>query len=216
MGKMVQQNQGKGTNMKKLMMIVIMGLVAVSYGEVKIDWKGSSGFYSDVNPFGILGDATGNSTYVQLMYSADNVQDAGGVKGIGINRQGYDGGDDIYWSSLLITENGVAGDFDEYAAFSSFEERAFTSGYVYAMIFQDSNVQVDDWYYYTGMVAVEDITGATPNQGIEMNTDLLDGNAIDSSGLGVNTAQVVPEPATFLLVAMGGLVSFLVRRLRTA
>jgi hypothetical protein len=201
--------------MKKILMAIMMiGFAVATYGDVNVNWSGAAGFYFDADPsVGILGDATGNSTYAQLMYSADAVQDAGNVlTGIFTDREGYNGGDDIYWSSLLITENGVAGDYDDFAAFASNESRTFTSGYVYAMVFEKSAVEVGDWYYYTDMVAVEDITGATPPQSIQMNTDTINGNAIDS---GPTVGQVVPEPATFLLVAMGGLVSFLVRRLRT-
>ena len=70
-------------------------------------------------------------------------------------------------------------------------------------------MQKNDWYYYTPMLSLVDITGATPAQGIQMNTDLTNGDPING---GLNNAQVVPEPATFLLFGIGGMGAWLIRR----
>ena len=199
--------------MKNVLMVLLMGFVAASYGAVSIDWKASAGFYFTVDPnVGILGDATGNSTYAQLMYSADMTQDAGNaVTGIGLNGNGT--GDDIYWSRVTLTEDGVSGNFDDFAAFSSFEGRPWVSGYVYALIFQDNNYGGNDWYFYTPMVPLVNVALGDGNQTIEMNNDLVNGDAIDS---GMTVAQSIPEPATFLLFGMGGAGAWILRRRQQA
>jgi hypothetical protein len=192
----------------------IIGLLVVAFvlsdglGAVNIDWQASSGFYFNSNPaVGILGDGTGNSTIAQLIYTlSGNVNDAligGGVTG-----------DNVIWSQLTITEDGIANDgvmYDSYAWFllPNNYQQAIVSGYVYARIFENSSVNMGDWYYYTTPIALVDIVSPNAPQLIEMNTDLVDGNAID---FGSNVAQVIPEPATALLFILGSMGAWLVRR----
>lgn len=197
--------------MKKLLLVILVGLMAGSYGAVNVNWAADSGFYFSATPsVGILGDGTGKSTIAQLMYSPDNTKD-------GILTTLAGNVNDIVWDTYTLTENGTTGDFDDYAFFgASFGTlqnytQAFTNGYIYALIFQDNNVQVGDWYFYTPMIALQDIVAPGLPQSIQMNTDLTNGNAIDS---GATTAQVVPEPATFLLFGMGGMGAWLIRRNR--
>ena len=201
--------------MKTLLVMLVMGLATASYGSLQVAWCASAGFYFTGDPaVGILGDATGNSTVAQLMFSPDGVKDAINTSGVGVNN-------DVVLDSVTLTENGVSGDWDDYACFNARDYRqAFTPGYVYALIFQDSNVRAGDWYYYTPMLALEDITGIMFPQVIEMNTDLVWGNAIDSAtGGGLSNAglvgqvvqtvqviQVVPEPASALMIGLGGLL----------
>lgn len=196
--------------MKKLIATMMVGFVAASYGSVNVNWTAGAGFYFNGTGAGILGDGAGGSTIAQLMYSVDAIQDAGNVA-TGINTSGLGVGNDVLWDSLIITENSVLGDFDEYASFPATQnyQQSFVSGYVYALIFQDSVIDANDWYFYTPMLALTDIVGATPPQGIQMNTDLINGNAIDS---GATVAQVVPEPATALLFGMGAMGAWLIRR----
>jgi len=153
------------------------------------------------------------------MYSADGVQDAGSmVAGQGITTNGIGTGDDIYWARVTATENGIPGDFDDFAANGGYESRALVSGYFYAMVFQDNNIQGKDWYYYTPMVAITDVDLSalgTP-QGLEMNTDLTGGNAIDAATKGGLVGQVIPEPATMLLFGIGGFGAWLLRRRQQA
>jgi hypothetical protein len=207
----------KGRSMKKLLVALVIGLAAASYGSLELVWCASAGFYFTGDPaIGILGDATGNSTVAQLMYSPDGVKDDITTSGTGVNN-------DVAWDSVTLTEDGVSGNWDDYAYFNARSYRgAFTSGYVYSLIFQDSGVQAGDWYYYTPMLALEDISGIMFPQIIEMNTDVVFGNAIDSAtgggvsnpGLvnqvdGVRVGQVVqaiPEPASALMIGLGGLL----------
>ena len=203
--------------MKKLLVVLAIGLATTSYANLDLAWYASAGFYFTGDPaVGILGDATGNSTVAQLMYSPDGIKDAINTSGVGVNN-------DVVLDSVAITENGVSGDWDDYACFNARGYRgAFTPGYVYALIFQDSSMQAGDWYYYTPMLALEDITGILFPQIIEMNTDVVFGNAIDSvTGDGVSNpglvnqvdgvrvgqiVQAIPEPASALMIGFGGLL----------
>lgn len=195
--------------MKKVVLLVaVMALISSSHAIIDVNWIASGGFYFNANPsVGILGDGTGNSTIAQLMYSPDNVKDniltsmAGDVN-------------DVIWDTVTITENGIIGDFDDFAFFlgnENYTNPTFTSGYVYALIFQDNNVQVNDWYAYTPLYALVDVGGVILTQSIELNTDTINGNAIDVNN-GVSVAQVIPEPTTALLFGIGAMGAWLVRR----
>lgn len=199
--------------MKKILIALVAGFIATSYGDVNVDWLATGGFYFTATPgVGILGDATGNSTFAQLIYSVDGIANDATIGG-------GTSGDDVVWDTKIITEDGLSNDgtqFDSYAWFllPNNYQQTFAAGNVYARIFQDGNVQVGDWYFYTPMTALQDIAGSVPGpagtpQAIEMNTDTLNGNPIDS---GTTVAQVVPEPATFLLFGIGGIGAWLVRR----
>jgi hypothetical protein len=177
---------------KKIITIILLGFLFTSaYGIVNVDWEANSGFFFSTNPsVGILGEGTGNSTIAQLMYSPDNFKDsiltskAGNVN-------------DMIWATKTITEDGISGGYDGYALFSeNYTAPTFTNGWVYAVIFQDSNVQTGDWYFYTPMYALSDVAGPDPGpaQYIQVNTDSPNfdvGNAINS---GANTAQVKADP----------------------
>ncbi len=204
--------------MKKIVIAMMMiGLVATSYGAVDISWLASGGFYFAADPnTGILGlDNSGNSTIAQLMYSPDAIQDAGSVGGIGLNGLSFAGGNDVMWSSLTITADGSS--FAGYAVFPTAQsyQQAGTApaGFVYAMIFQDNVLNAGDWYFYTPMVSVQDITGLMTAQSLQLNNDVDFGDAINS---GATTAQVIPEPATMLLFGIGGMGAWLLRRRQQA
>ena len=185
--------------------MLLMGLAAASYGEVQVSWGGSAGFFFNANPgAGILGDGTGKSTVAQLIYSVDLYADRAGVGGVTT-------GDDVVWGTLTLTENGISGDGDEWAAFSSYTLRTFVAGHVYARIFQDSDVGVGDWYFYTPMLSLQNVVSNNLPQSLEMNTDLANGNAIDS---GSTVAQVVPEPAAIGLIGLGGIITLTASRIR--
>ena len=162
--------------MKKTIAVLLMGLIATSYGVVNVDWGASAGFYfsADSNT-GILGPTgVGKSTIAQLMYSPDNVKDS-------INTSGVGTVNDVVWDTITITENGDG--LSEWAYFVPENcPRAFTNGYVYAVIFHDNNLQAGDWYYSTPLLALQNVPPIpTKAQNIEMNTDLNYGDAIDSA-----------------------------------
>lgn len=164
---------------------------------VSIPWTAGAGFYFNSDPStGILGAETGNSALAQLIYSLDaNVDSA--LAGGGVS------GDDVLWDSFTVTE-GV--NSSEWADFSApIFTTSYTAGYVYARIFQNNVVSAGDWYYYSSPFLLED---KTEIQVVQLNTDLANGNAIDS---GLTVAQVVPEPATALLLGIGGGIAWLIR-----
>jgi hypothetical protein len=195
-------------NKKTKALALLMGLAVASYGDVKMTWVASGGFFFSATPeVGILGDATGNSTFAQLIYSVDLYADVAGVGGVAT-------GDDVVWDTANILEDGVANDsefYDSYALFDDYYSRTFASGYVYARIFQDNNIGVGDWYFYTPMLALQDITGINPSQSLQMNADTTYGDAIDS---GSTVAQVVPEPAAIGLIGLGGVITLTASRIR--
>jgi hypothetical protein len=196
--------------MKKVSLLVaVFAAAMMAQAAINVNWAGSSGFYFNANPsVGILGDATGNSTVAYLVYSTDTSIDSIGVGGT-LSA-------DTMLASVTITEDGIANDgtmFDSYAWFADNYTGTFSAGYVYAVIFQDNVIGAGDWYYYTTPVALQDITGATPPQALQMNTDLINGNAID---FGSTVAQVIPEPATFGLLGLGAVSAWFLRRSKKA
>ena len=119
--------------MKKILAMLLLGFATTSYGVVNINWAASAGFYFNADPsVGILGDGTGHSTVARLMYSPDAGMD-GFLPGM------VSAGNDVVWDSITITEDGVPGNWDEFACFAENYTGPFTAGYVYAVIFQDNN-----------------------------------------------------------------------------
>ena len=193
--------------MKKILAIMVIAISTSTFADVNVNWLASGGFYFNATPgVGILGSGTGNSTIAQLIYSIDgNVNDAligGGVSG-----------DDALWGSLTITEDGNDNDgttFDSYALFPVQNyTQTYTSGFVYARIFQDNSIDFGDWYYASTPIPLQDIIGSNPAQTVQLNANTITGDAIDS---GLNTHQVIPEPASALLLALGGGLVWMVRK----
>ena len=196
--------------MKKILIITALAaLASVSQGKVLINWSGAAGFYFGATDpgVGILGDATGNSTFAQLIYSVDEIVD-------NVNLDGSSVGDDVVWATTTITEDTIANDateFDSYGWFTLLtEDRPFVAGFVYARIFQDDALSFGDAFKYSDMEAVANVTGATPPQMLRINKNPLG----DSINTGPNVGSVVPEPATALLLAIGGGLAYLGRYAR--
>jgi hypothetical protein len=201
--------------MKKKTALFIAALImtVVAQAAINIDWKASAGFYfSADDSVGILGDATGNSTYAYLVYDVDTTVGNIFANSYSIGSSIGDGGTIL--DSITLTEDMVSGNFDDYAYFSAqnFTD-TYTAGYVYAIIFEDDNISNNDWYFNTDPVAITDVSGAIPTQIIEMNSNTVSGDAIDGvPPEGFATGQVVPEPATFLMFVLGGIGAWVLRR----
>jgi len=179
--------------------LVCTGCLLTAEAAVNVDWRASSGFYFNSNlSAGILG--SGGSTVAQLIYSlSGNVNDA--LVGGGVS------GDNVIWSQLVLTEGSNTSEWSDFAPQNY--TQAFVSGYVFARIFENSSINMGDWYYYTTPIELSNVVFPNAPQSIEMNTDLVNGNAID---FGSNVAQVIPEPATALLFILGSMGAWLVRR----
>jgi hypothetical protein len=189
--------------MKKNILICMLLAGACVQADVSVDWAASSGFYFnfDANS-GILGAGTGNSTLAQLVYSLSGDVDRAWIGG------GFEvGGDNIVWDSVVLTEGSNTSEWADFL--NRNYTQSFVFGYVYARIFQNSSVNLNNWYYYTTPIALSDVVFPNAPQSIEMNTDFVNGNAID---FGSNVAQVIPEPATALLFILGSMGAWLVRR----
>lgn len=188
----------------KKAVLMLMFFASVSYGNVYVTWQAASGFYFTATPgVGILGNATANSTLAQLIWSSDNianVADAGTTH--------YVTGNDVWLADLTISEDGISNDgatFDSYAWFGSVLANdggaQSTGGFIYARIFQDDIVQANDWYYVGTVDSALNLAGdgSQGTQAYQLNRDLGNGDAID----GVFGVQVVPEPGTIAMFALG-------------
>lgn len=194
--------------MKKIIMAVLIGVVATSYGVINVNWVASGGFYYSADPMtGILGaDNSGYSTIAQLLYSPDNVRDD--LWNNVVN--------DTVLSTYTITAEGSL--FSGYAVFpeTSNYQAPFMAGWVYAIIYNKAVGATN--YYYTPTLALEDVVDVGLPQGIQMNWDLNFGNAIDDPNVNPTldpTAYgtwAIPEPSTALLLGTGGLVVWFGRR----
>jgi len=189
-----------------------VGMLVSACADVNVDWVANAGFIWTAGDVSLLGDASGNSCLVQLIWSSDStigVADA--------NTANYVTGNDVFLASFVFTENGVPGDFDDYAYWSSPQNYNDSGsnpdgGYIYGRIFQDNSIGVGDWYYDGVIVAATDWDPTKepldPPQAYEFNRDLVNGDYID----GTYGGEVVPEPTTWALFALGAVVVGLRRR----
>ena len=167
--------------------------VNASNGVVNVDWVVSGGVWLGADSsLGLLGPVgSGKSTIAQLMYSPDDIKDD-------ILPSGAGAVNDVVLDRVTVTENGDG--LSDYGIFSASTVRAWTNGYVYALIFQDNNVQPGDWYLAsTPLMALEQMaTNATP-QGIMIDAG-GGGDQID----GPNGAQVIAASAGYTLTVNSG------------
>lgn len=198
-----------------VMVCVAGSLFAVTaQANVYILWQASAGFLWTAGDTTLLGDGTGNSTIAQLIWSVDATADAPDA-----GASHYVGGDDVWLADLTLTEDGVGGNFDDYAWFSgqTYDDGGAQpdGGYVYARIFQDDTVDVGDWYHASSVVAASNLDPsgepAPSPQDINLNEPPGTQEYIDS---GTGSGQVVPEPGTWALFALGAVVVGLHRRRR--
>jgi len=120
----------------------------------------SGGFvWSSNASVGFLGNGTGKSTLIQLIWSANS--NAEPAQASSIN---YVSGDDIWLADYIFTENGVKGDYDHFAYFHDLyihEDAMPSAGYIYARVFEDSFVEIGDWYYTGPVISARDIDPAS-------------------------------------------------------
>lgn len=208
--------------MKRTLLIVAVaaGLCLNAQANVYVAWQAGAGFYYASDPgVGILGSGTGNSCLYQLIWSSDAAADPADY-----STTHYVTGNDVWLNDFTVTEDGIDNDgteFDSYAWFLASEAGTYddggvnsNGGYIYARVFQDTTVDPNDWYYVGAVEAADNLdpNAAQPPspQTYDINRDLLNGDPIDDAIYG---AQVVPEPGTMALFALG-LLTLAGRRLR--
>ena len=189
----------------------IVGIIGSASADVNVDWYSSWGYTWTAGGASLLGDASGASCLTQLIWSPDatiGVADAGTA--------GYVTGNDVLLDSYILTEDSTPGNFDDYAYWSAHNYNDSGTnpdgGYIYGRIFQDNSVEKDDWYYDGVIVAATDWDPLKepldPAQGYEFSRSMTGHENID----GTFGGQVVPEPTTWALFALGAVVVGLRRR----
>lgn len=218
--------------MKKILAVLLVGLAATSFGVVNIDWGSTYGFYFGVTDpgVGILApNGSTNATIAELVYcGANGLRDKVNIGGGALLDDEVTAGDDVVWGTYAITLSGDAqADSDGLLTYAHFNgnlqnyQQAFVTGNFYARIFQSSDIKGGDWYFYTKTTALADVTGSMFAQAIELAPDAMvqiDAalmNPTTGSGF-AGTSQVIPEPATFLLMGIGGMGAWLLRRRQQA
>lgn len=183
---------------KILILMMVLGFVLSSHATTWIDWGAAFGF-NDISGvtdnIGLLGDATGNKTIVQLIYSVDSVADY-----VDPGAAGYVSGDDSVLQQFVLTENGVSGDYDDFAFFTStYSNASFSAGYFYGRIFQDDTVALGEKYYDGAVIALVNYDALVVPPMTQQTYEM--GNVFTGDGTELN--KVVPEPSTFAMVAFG-------------
>lgn len=231
--------------MKKMLALLLIGLAATSFAEIRVDWYVNNGFYFTNNAangaafdpgYGMLGpDGSGKGTWMQLVsVGVDGKRDWAGAAlntfYSGTNSSGvWQAGDDVVLASFNYVEDGiVANDGDNYMTYAygglqSYVNATFSATPVYARIFQDGTPNVGDWYAFTEILTPLNLVGTDFPQSLSLAPTTTLGiddlatklDPTTNSGIAGN-AQVVPEPATLLLFGIGGMGAWLLRRRQQA
>jgi hypothetical protein len=173
---------------------------------------------------GFLGPGSGNSARVDFWIAPDGQRDGfggtivpddqgGGGASIDELEYGVPGGNDMFLGSVFVTEDGVdqfqgqtGNDFDSFG--TPLPPANFTGvlpmgASAYGRVFETATPSVGDWYYVGQDEILRDVSvgGTPPNvANIGRAAGLFGLDQIDGTPY---SFQVVPEPGTWALLALG-------------
>ena len=211
-----------------LLVLLCLAFTFSAQADYQVNWGATDGgFYFDAFPLngdGILGRGTGNSTIAQLIWSPDAIADD-------VNSwlsSDFTDPSEVLLDEAIITENGVIEDPANEDAYAQFGPQVYTvdgsysTGYLYARIFQQAYgdpldrenmiVHNGDWYFIGEIIPVSAAMSGSPYD-YELNSKQF-GDAIDAEPFyeEYEVRQIVPEPGSFALFALGAVLVHLVRR----
>jgi hypothetical protein len=185
-----------------LLIAFITCAVALTAGaDMFVDWYAGSGFYKPPgDAVGIMDGGSPATVLAQLIYAPTTNTWSSATAGGGVDA-GF---------VILDSYNASFAVDTDWAVFSQTYTGAYVVGACYGRIFQDSTVDVDDYYYNGDMFEYANLLPPSPEPAHElydMNQDLWLGwgDALQE--------QVVPEPSTLALLVFGAL-TVVARRFR--
>lgn len=200
--------------MKKLLVIIsgIALFTCASYSSLHVTWTGPAGFVGadGVRPLLQIGTTTNyGSAFAIIVFSA-----SGAYYNDNLVEGSFTIGDEIILDTQIISYVG-----DEYGpVFSQTFNTNFMAGYMYARVFDvgttpnPASVTNGLWYYQGPITQTVDNTSILPTYHyIHRGTAGFPPPFEDADRL---DRQVVPEPATLAILALGGAVVAVRRKIR--
>ena len=200
---------------------VVVLSTCVSYAGTSVDWFFSWGMYpqgttgSGLQAALPAGVAQSQAVLWQLLYSSDNIADPVDASNSGLGGLGYYSGNDTVLAYRTTPAGGDATyDSQLYTAGTqpAYESATTYTGYFYLRVFQSTSPTVGQWYYDSPKIEAKftDLTdsGRSP-QLLNGNTDGF--NKGDAPNVQI---QIVPEPSSMALLAIGLGVVALRRKFR--
>lgn len=194
--------------MKKfvVVMVALSGLFAMTtQADVNIAWAHPNGYYDNMD-VGESVAAAGGDLYAILIWTPDG--------NVGMPEVGnLAGGGNMVSSGLLVSDFGGAADYGWGASVNIAAPNFDPLGFVVSRVFQANSAaaadMVDVWYYDSAAIALLDKGPADGPQIVDANRN----SSANGVGDAISTGQVVPEPSTLALLALGlGTVLFRRRR----
>lgn len=186
-----------------MILVGIAALISVSASAtIYVNWSGLAGFYNyNATPTGNYDDPAnyaGAST-AYLIWSPD------ATAGFDLSNAANGYADTAVNGEVVLQTFAVSSDFADFA-YGNFVSAAYSSGYVYARIV-DTSGPGGATQYYTGDVDAVSVNPLLPS-------DTSNNSVAGLAGAG-DKMVLVPEPATFAFIGIGGLLLAL-RRMRRA